>query len=135
MVTLCARLLKEIRGSCLAGKEHDLAAGQHCAHLDRGVNPVEVPHDDVSDEQVRPEAARELDGCLAAVRDARLVTGSVEDHLQGVGNDSLIVYNKYFQDVAVIRSRFHVVLRSCDRQRAAEAKRIGSERKGTAGNS
>ena len=66
-MSLDARTVQKIRSRGLAGKEQDLAVGQHGPNGDRGINAIHVGHDDVGDEHVGPERARCLDGLLTVV--------------------------------------------------------------------
>ena len=96
LVALGADAIEQIGGSGLTGEQENLAAGEHGANLDGGIDPVEVGHDDVGDEHVGAESLSHFDGLLAAVDGGGIEAGLVEDDGKSIGDDALVIRDKHF---------------------------------------
>src|ERR1019366_1593537 len=96
LVTLGTRLLKQISGCGLPGKEQNFYFGQQGSNLNGRVNAIQVSHNDVGDQHVRLVRGSHLKRGFAGINSAGLETALVQNHGQRISNDSFVVYNKDF---------------------------------------
>ena len=83
---------KEIGGSCLTGKEQNLALGKHLPDLYGSFDPVHVGHDDITNHQIRMAGSRSLHRRRPCVDRGGFEAVLIQDDGQGIGDDTLVVY-------------------------------------------